>query len=38
MNNYLNEDNRKKFNSIIESFKTIGFTYEVNKIYFQIGF
>lgn len=28
MNNYLNEDNRKKFNSIIESFKTIGFTNE----------
>jgi myosin heavy subunit len=29
MNNYLNEDNRNKFNSIIESFKTIGFTNEV---------
>ena len=29
MNNYLTDDNRKKFNSILESFKTIGFTDEV---------
>jgi myosin heavy subunit len=28
MNNYLNEENRNKFNSIIEAFATIGFTDE----------